>query len=196
MTMTFKLLNSLVNPPAAPVVEADQPTEQPQANSEHIEVLDCEQLEGPNETGSEGESAVVEYKYNVHVNYFHPALHEDGMLVIVTANLKGYYSVEDDRFSAPYGSTTAHGGSVYGVYDQFEWSDVQIPQIEDNIEVYKLPPEQSQHVIQFIIHAMSKMDHDAIDRLVGGEDLTSEIEAKYKRQRDNDYEPPEPDFDY
>lgn len=194
--MDFKLLNSLVNPVAEPVMEAAVLAPEAPAG-EHIEIVDVEQVDGPDISHAPGDSEtqVVHYTYNIHVNYVHPTALEDGIMVVANATLEGYFSVEDDRFSAPYGSTTAHGGSVYGSFYNPEWINPEVPQTVENMELFKMEPEKVQHIIGYITHALDAMKSTEVEQHVDCDEIGNEIWASEKKKGQNDYEPPEPDYD-
>lgn len=170
----FKLINSLISPPASPIVEAEEPAA-PQP-TEYVEIDDVDRVSGPR-GGSE-----FYIQYNVHVTYHHPSIEEEGLHLTVSALLDGSYSVEDDSFSYEYGSERGVHGGKYDAIDGLSWSKVTIPHIEDNIEFFKLAPEQATHVSQMVVGYLSGMSSDDIEKLVDVETLVKLVK-------------PEPDFD-
>ena len=187
--MSFKLIKSLLTPAVQTLVEADQPTQAaPQQPTEHVVIDDFEVIKGP--------SSDYSYDCEIHVTYFHPNLPEDGIQITADATLTGDFRVEDDRFSAPYGSTTAHGGGVYAVYDSLELKGVTIKQRENNFEFFKMQPEQVKHVGQFVINYLNSLDSDALEKYVDADDMASEIEQKNRADSEPDYDDRDDGYDY
>lgn len=194
--MSFKLIQSLLEPQAVLVVEVEQPAPAPAAPTEHVVIDELELVKGPEVVDHNKGEDIVNYACDVHVTYHHPNLPEDGIQISVNAILKGSFYMEDTRFSAPYGSTTAHGGGVYGVFSGLEMEKATIQQRENNFEFFKLAPEQVKHVGEFVINFVNNLSEDEIEKHVDTDDMASDIESDQRSRNEPDGDDYDGDDDY
>ena len=161
---TFKLLDSLINPPAAPIVEA-APAETPAV--ENLEV---------GEVGLKGGYNRGKFRHELYVTYTHANLQNELYLTVI-ANLNTELTSEDNSFGYSYGSESGTHNDVSEYFEDLSWSDVTIPHVADNMDLFKLEPGQVQHVTQFITGYLSNMGADEIAPLLDVEKLIRLVKA-------------------
>ncbi len=176
----FSLINSLINPPAEPLVESPMAAEAP-APSETVTVDDTDRLAGG--------SRYSGIPYSLNVTYSHPKLPEP-LYLTAHAKLDGEYSVEDNSFDYSYGSQNGVHRDVSDLVENLAWTGVSVPQIADNMDLFKLTPEQVDHITKVVVHYITAMEQEAIEQIVDME----KVIAILKPDDDNFNEPDDGDY--
>lgn len=170
----FTLINSLVNQSVDVVTEETQP----QPAQEFASIDDADRISGYQND---------HFKYSLNMTYSHPSLAEP-IYLTVQALLGATYSVEDNSFDFNYGSERGVHKDIAEVFDDLEWTNVTVPHIADNMELFKLEPEKVRHVTKFVVDYLTSMNSDAISEHV---DIDKLIELARPEESF-----PEPDEDY
>ena len=153
----FKLMNSLLNPVV--VVEAEVPA----APTETVSI---------DEVTRHGKYTGSVFRFVLYVTYTHPNLPED-LYLVVGANLRGEYTSEDNSFDYEYGSERGTHGGVDEYLTDLAWENVEVPQVADNMDLFKMEPEQVQHVVSVVSNYLTNMSEDEIGKHVNLEELTA-----------------------
>ena len=165
---TFNFLNSLLNPPAKPIVEEAMPTQEAPAPTESVTVDEVEMLRGGSSNG---------IPHSLNTTYSHPSL-SDPLYLTVHAVLDASYEQEDSSFDYEYGSERGIHSQVDDVLEDLAWKNVTIPQIADNMDLFKMSPEQVAHVTAVVARYVQAMDESEIEQLINVERVVSVLKPR------------------
>lgn len=157
----FTFLNSLLNPP---VIVEDA------ARTEHAFVEEANR-KGGYRSG---------FVFSLYVTYVHPAMAEE-LYLVVNAFLNADFASDDNSFGYSYGSESGTHGDIDEYLTDLEWTKVEIPHVADNMNLFKMQPEQVKHITAFVTNYLTRMDEDEIAKLLDVEDLVSEVKRYYNQ---------------
>jgi hypothetical protein len=163
---TYKLLDSLINPPSAPLVEAEAA---PAANPplESLEIGEVE-LKGGYHRGG--------FRHELYVTYTHANLPSE-LYITVIATLNTELTSEDNSFDYSYGSENGTHTDLSEYFEDLSWKDVAIPHVADNMDLFKLEGGKVQHITQFITGYLANMDASEIAPHLDVEKLIRMVKA-------------------
>ena len=153
----FSLFRSLINPTAQPVVEALSESPEAPVPSETVTVDEADMIgRGDRHSG---------IPHSLNVTYSHPNLPEP-LYLTAHAKLVGDVSVEDNSFDYSYGSQNGTHEDYSDLVENLAWTNASIPQVADNMDLFKLTPEQVAHVTKVVVNYISTMEQEAIEKIV------------------------------
>lgn len=174
----FNLLNSLLNPPAEMVVEDTQAPQEAPATGETVVVDDVDMLKG----GSRFKGV----PHALNVTYTHPNLPEP-LYLTVHAVLDGEFTEEDNSFGYSYGSENGTHRDISTSVEKLEWVNPTIPETADNMDLFRLTPEQVAHVSEVVKQYINTMDEGNIEKLVNIEKVVAILKPEADFNEPDDY---------